>query len=138
MKDIKTRNHVKNIKVINKSAIAAEHMKSAAIRSKEKAADVARNDVESATDYGSQQIESTASNTAHDVAYVGTSLPRKAVHQFYQTKTESEVTKPPSSRQNTSTAGRPYPDPGNRYLCGVLLYAGQYPGGGASGERQGA
>lgn len=114
MKDIKTRNHVRNIKVINKSAIAAEHMKSAAIRSKEKAADVAQNDVESSTDYGSQQIESTASNTAHDVAYVSTSLPRKAVHQFYQNKTDSDVTKPHSSRQNASAVGRPYPDPGNR------------------------
>ena len=105
MKDIKTRDHAKNIKVLDKSAVAAEHMKQAAIRSKEQAMTM-QADAESSTDYGSQQIESTASNAAHDAAHVGTAIPHKAAEKIRSEKAkrsrdESEPV-PENDTANTS------------------------------------
>ena len=108
MKDIKTRDHVKNIKAIDKSAVVAEHMKSVAIRSKEQAAEVARNDAESTADYGSQQIERIASNAAHDATYVGAAIPKKVTQKTTspakkrgaEDRSEGQKTDPPTNRSN--------------------------------------
>ena len=57
MKDIKTRDHVRGIRTIDKAAVANEHMKNVAIRAKENSFDKAQDDGESASDYSTQQIQ---------------------------------------------------------------------------------
>ena len=67
MKDIKTRDHVRGIRTIDKAAVANEHMKNVAIRAKENSFDKAQDDGESASGYSTQQIQNYAADAAHDV-----------------------------------------------------------------------
>ena len=67
MKDIKTRDHVRGIRTIDKAAVANEHMKNVAIRAKENSFDRTQDDGESASDYSAQQIQNYAADAAHDV-----------------------------------------------------------------------
>ena len=109
MKDIKTRDHVNNIKMIDKSAIAAEHMKSVAIRSREQAADATRNDTESVSDYGSQQIENTASNAAHNAAHAGTAIPRNAMQKVTSHSNSRNAPDSSEERKTDTTEKRSNP-----------------------------
>ena len=69
MPDIKTRDMVKGtIKTINKSAVAAERMKSAFIQTKEKAEHSTHAQESSAEEYASNRIEGGADRITHEAA----------------------------------------------------------------------
>ena len=69
MPDIKTRDMVKGtIKTINKSAVAAERMKSAFIQTKEKAEHSTHAQESSAEEYASKRIEGGADRITHEAA----------------------------------------------------------------------
>lgn len=69
MPDIKTRDMVKGtIKTINKSAVAAERMKSAFIQTKEKAEHSTHAQENSAEEYASNRIEGGADRITHEAA----------------------------------------------------------------------
>lgn len=85
MADIKTKSKIKGtIKTIDKSAVAAEHMKSVLIQTREKAeysADVPEN---SAEEYASNRLESGVDQVSHETAHQFDKQGRKGVQRTKQ------------------------------------------------------
>lgn len=85
MADIKTKSKIKGtIKTIDKSAVAAEHMKSVLIQTREKAeylADVSEN---SAEEYASNRWESGVDRVSHETAHQFDKQGRKGVQRTKQ------------------------------------------------------
>ena len=69
MADIKTREHSRDIKVLDKSLVAGERMKSAFIRSKNQAKNLAEDGDASPTEYAEQRIEYVVSDTVREVGH---------------------------------------------------------------------
>lgn len=66
MPDIKTREVVKDIKVLDKASVAGERMRNAYIRTKDRATHLADDSQVSPTEYAESQIEYTAEETLKD------------------------------------------------------------------------
>ncbi len=69
MANIKTREHSRDIKVLDKSLVAGERMKSAFIRSKNQAKNLAEDGDTSPTEYAEQRVEYVVSDTVCEVGH---------------------------------------------------------------------
>lgn len=67
MPDIKTREAVRDIKVLDKASVAGERMRNAYIRTKDRAAHLADDSQDSPTEYAENQIEYAAEETLNDL-----------------------------------------------------------------------
>ena len=85
MPDIKTRDTLKGtIKTIDKSAVAAERMKSAFIQTKEKAEHSVSVPESSAEEYASNRLESGIDRVSHDAIHQFDKQGRKGVKETKQ------------------------------------------------------
>ena len=69
MSKIKTRETHKNIKALDKAAVAAERMKDSFVRSKETAAKLTEEGHGSPNEYAGDKVQQTAADGARDAAY---------------------------------------------------------------------
>lgn len=69
MADIKTREHSRDIKVLDKSAIAGERMKNAFVRSKEQAKNLENDSDSSPTEYAENRVQYAVESTVSEVGY---------------------------------------------------------------------
>ena len=69
MADIKTREHSRDIKVLDKSAIAGERMKNAFVRSKEQAKNLGNDNDSSPTEYAENRVQYAVESTVSEVGY---------------------------------------------------------------------
>ena len=125
MSKIKTREKTRDIKLLDKSAVVNQRMKSALIRSKNRADDLVDNRQDTPGEYASDQLEAGLGNLLHDTGTVGISGAKTAVRKSReallcqrskkaaepgQTGTAADKPFPPSQPHTTSTfSGRPNP-----------------------------
>lgn len=69
MADIKTREHSRDIKVLDKSAIAGERMKNAFVRSKEQAKNLGNDNESSPSEYAENKVQHAVEGTTAEVGY---------------------------------------------------------------------
>ena len=81
MSKIKTRENVKGVKLLDKSAVAGQRMKDAFIRSKRSAAALADNRQDTPDEYAGDTVEYAADDLIHDTANVAASGTKTAVRQ---------------------------------------------------------
>lgn len=78
MSRIKTRETVKNVKVLDKAAVASENMKKAFIRTKDQAQNLADDGQVSSNEYASDQLQYAAEDITQEVGNAATSGIQKA------------------------------------------------------------
>lgn len=66
MPDIKTKEHIKNIKLLDKSEVIGERMRQTLVKSKKRAQDLNDNNQNSATEYAESNIQHTAEDLVDD------------------------------------------------------------------------
>ena len=93
MKTIKTRNVVKDIKVIDKSANLATHMKDGFIRTKEKAEETQGTNHSTPADYAVDKVKTTAKNAVHEVVHNFPNPKQKASGNWSRAKGHFEEVK---------------------------------------------
>ena len=81
MADIKTRQHVKDIKVLDKASVAGERMKNAYIRSKDTTQNLMDDGQVSPSEYAEDQIKYAAEDIAHDTGHAVKRQTDKAVEK---------------------------------------------------------
>ena len=81
MADIKTRQHVKDIKVLDKASVAGERMKNAFIRSKDTTQNLMDDGQASPSEYAEDQIKYVAEDIAHDTGHAVKRQTDKAVEK---------------------------------------------------------
>ena len=92
MSKIKTRETVKNVKVLDKAAVASENMKKAFIRTKDQTQNLADDGQVSSTEYASDQMQYAAEDITQEVGHVATSGIQKAgskgreAYQYHKAK----------------------------------------------------
>lgn len=102
MPDIKTRDTLKGtIKTIDKSAVAAERMKSAFIQTKEKAEHSVDVPESSAEEYASNRLESGIDRVSHEAVHQFDKQGRKGVQA-----TKQNIVKAKDGIQNSRKNGR--------------------------------
>lgn len=102
MPDIKTRDIAKGtIKTIDKSAVAAERMKSAFIQTKEKAEHSVDVPESSAEEYASNRLESGIDRVSHEAVHQFDKQGRKGVQA-----TKQNIVKAKDGIQNSRKSGR--------------------------------
>ena len=113
MREIKTREKVKDIKVLDKSAVVGQRMKNAFIRSKRNAAALMDDRQATPSEYAEDKVEFAADDLAHDTANVAVSGTKTAVRQgrnLFQRQREKRVAE--KRRENTApTEQAPAPEP---------------------------
>ena len=112
MSKIKTREKGKDIKVLDKSAVVGQRMKSAFIRSKRNAAALMDDRQATPSEYAEDKVEFAADNLAHDTANVAVSGTKTAVRQgrnLFQRQREKRAAE--KRRENTApTEQAPAPE----------------------------
>lgn len=81
MADIKTRQHVRDIKVLDKASVAGERMKNAFIRSKDTAQNLMDDGQVSPSEYAEDQIKYAAEDVAYDTGHAVKRQTEKAVEK---------------------------------------------------------
>lgn len=81
MADIKTRQHVKDIKVLDKASVAGERMKNAFIRSKDTTQNLMDDGQVSPSEYAEDQIKYATEDVAHDTGHAVKRQTDKAVEK---------------------------------------------------------
>ena len=81
MSKIKTREKSRDIKLLDKSAVAGQRMKDAFIRSRDRAADLADSRQESPTEYAADRVQTGMDDLLHDAGNMGISTAKSAVRQ---------------------------------------------------------
>lgn len=113
MSKIKTREKGKDIKVLDKSAVVGQRMKSAFIRSKRNAAALMDDRQATPSEYAEDKVEFAADDLAHDTANVAVSGTKTAVRQgrkLFQRQREKRAAE--ICRENTApTEQAPAPEP---------------------------
>ena len=66
MKDIKTRDHNKTIRTLDKAAVAGEKMKNVSVRMKDNTISRSQDDADSSSEYSSQVTNRISGGVAHD------------------------------------------------------------------------
>ena len=66
MKDIKTRDHIKTIRTIDKAAVAGEKMKNVSIRMRDNTVSHSKDDADSSSEYSTQEANRLSGEAAHD------------------------------------------------------------------------
>ena len=103
MSKIKTREKGKDIKVLDKSAVVGQRMKSAFIRSKRNAAALMDDRQATPSEYAEDKVEFAADDLAHDTANVAVSGTKTAVRQgrkLFQRQREKRAAE--KRRENTT------------------------------------
>lgn len=103
MKEIKTREKVKDIKVLDRSAVVGQRMKNAFIRSKRNAAALMDDRQATPSEYAGDKVEFAADDLAHDTANVAVSGTKTAVRQgrkLFQRQREKRAAE--KRRENTA------------------------------------
>lgn len=112
MSKIKTREKGKDIKVLDKSAVVGQRMKSAFIRSKRNAAALMDDRQATPSGYAEDKVEFAADNLAHDTVNVAVSGTKTAVRQgrkLFQRQREKRAVE--KRRENTTpTEQAPAPE----------------------------
>jgi hypothetical protein len=96
MSKIKTRETVKDIKVLDKAGEMSKHMKDAFIRAKDTAENLSDDGQISPSEYAEDKIKYAAEDTAHDVSHAASSGTKKAVSKgkdAYRQHREAKSTK---------------------------------------------
>lgn len=110
---IKTREKGRDIKVLDKSAVVGQRMKSAFIRSKRNAAALMDDRQDTPSEYAGDKVEFAANDVAHDTANVAVSGTKTAVRQgrkLFQRQREKRAAE--KRRENTApTEQAPAPEP---------------------------
>ena len=113
MREIKTREKVKDIKVLDKSAVVGQRMKNAFIRSKRNAAALMDDRQTTPSEYAEDKVEFAADDLAHDTANVAVSGTKTVVRQgrkLFQRQREKRAAE--IRRENTApTEQAPAPEP---------------------------
>ena len=113
MREIKTREKVKDIKVLDKSAVVGQRMKNAFIRSKRNAAALMDDRQTTPSEYAEDKVEFAADDLAHDTANVAVSGTKTVVRQgrnLFQRQREKRAAE--KRRENTApTEQAPAPEP---------------------------
>ena len=113
MSKIKTREKGKDIKVLDKSAVVGQRMKSAFIRSKRNAAALMDDRQATPSEYAEDKVEFAADDLAHDTANVAVSGTKTAARQgrkLFQRQREKRAAE--KRRENTApTEQAPAPEP---------------------------
>ena len=113
MREIKTREKSKDIKVLDKSAVVSQRMKNAFIRSKRNAAALMDDRQATPSEYAEDKVEFAADDLAHDTANVAVSGTKTAVRQgrnLFQRQREKRTAE--KRRENTTlTEQAPAPEP---------------------------
>ena len=113
MREIKTREKGKDIKVLDKSAVVGQRMKNAFIRSKRNAAALMDDRQATPSEYAEDKVEFAADDLAHDTANVAVSGTKTAVRQgrkLFQRQREKRAAE--KRRENTApTEQAPTPEP---------------------------
>ena len=113
MREIKTREKVKDIKVLDKSAVVGQRMKNAFIRSKRNAAALMDDRQATPSEYAGDKVEFAADDLAHDTANVAVSGTKTVVRQgrnLFQRQREKRAAE--KRRENTApTEQAPAPEP---------------------------
>ena len=113
MSKIKTRETGKDIKVLDKSAVVGQRMKSAFIRSKRNAAALMDDRQATPSEYAEDKVEFAADDLAHDTANVAVSGTKTVVRQgrnLFQRQREKRAAE--KRRENTApTEQAPAPEP---------------------------
>ncbi|WP_322203339.1 CHAP domain-containing protein [Acutalibacter intestini] len=113
MSKIKTRETGKDIKVLDKSAVVGQRMKSAFIRSKRNAAALMDDRQATPSEYAEDKVEFAADDLAHDTANVAVSGTKTVVRQgrkLFQRQREKRAAE--KRRENTATTEQaPAPEP---------------------------
>ena len=115
MSKIKTRETVRDIKAIDKSAIAGERMKAAFVRSKETSARLMDDNHASPNEYASDKVEYAAEDAAYDTGHAAKSGAKKAANEVKERVkrrledrlNESEQKPPHTQREKPPAAERP-------------------------------
>lgn len=81
MREIKTREKGKDIKILDRSAVAGQRMKTALLRSKERAARLTDDRQATPGEYAGDQMEFAADDAVHDTANVAVSGAKTAARQ---------------------------------------------------------
>ena len=81
MSKIKTRETVKDIKILDKSAEVSRHMKDAFIRAKDTAENLSDDGQVSPSEYAEDKIKYAADDVAHDAGHAVSSGTKKAVNR---------------------------------------------------------
>ena len=103
MREIKTREKVKDIKVLDKSAVVGQRMKNAFIRSKRNAAALMDDRQATPSEYAEDKVEFAADDLAHDTANLAVSGTKTAVRQgrkLFQRQREKRAAE--KRRENTA------------------------------------
>ena len=101
MKEIKTREKVKDIKVLDRSAVVGQRMKNAFIRSKRNAAALMDDRQATPSEYAEDKVEFAADDLAHDTANVAVSGTKTVVRQgrkLFQRQREKRAAERPPAR----------------------------------------
>lgn len=105
MSKIKTRETVKDIKAIDKAAVASQSMKKAFVRSKEKASELLDDRQTTENEYAADHAQGMIADAAHEVAYHANSGASTAVHrgreQFREQRAKEAVEQPAEKKPNT-------------------------------------
>ena len=104
MKTIKTRNSVKNIKVLDKGVNLSKRMKDAAVRTKERAEETQNAQHATPAEYASENIQDTAQSAARDTAHYFSNPRQKARDNLNKAKGHFEEVKHnmPKERQRAA------------------------------------
>ena len=78
MKDIKTRDHIKTIRTLDKAAVAGEKMKNVSVRMKDSTVSRSQDDADSSSEYSSQEANRISGEAAHDVKQTILTAQKKA------------------------------------------------------------
>ena len=105
MADIKTRETVKNVKVLDRASVAAEHMRGAADRIRTRAEHVSGSRQDSPTEYASDNLQSFVEDGLSEVGHAGLSTGVKAVEKgrtaFIQQKQRKQVDEAKTTRKGS-------------------------------------
>lgn len=105
MSKIKTRETVKDIKVIDKAAVASQSMKKAFVRSKAKASELLDDRQTTENEYATDRAQGMIADAAHEVAHHANSGASTAVHrgreQFREQRAKEAIEQRAEKKPNT-------------------------------------
>jgi len=104
MRTIKTRDSVKDIKMLDKTVDVSTHMKNAFVRTKEKAEETQNPHYTSPTDYAGDNIQHTAQEAAHETVHQLSSPQQKATKNFENAKRHFQEAKSQLPKKRMRTA----------------------------------
>lgn len=112
MSKIKTREKVKDIKLLDKSAVAAQRMKNAFVRSKDRAANLADDGQITPSEYAEDKVQYAAEDISRDAAHAAGSgmktAGRKGKEAFQRQKAKTAEKSAFQGEQPSGTVLRPY------------------------------